>query len=241
MDVIEQHQRSPVPPLRGVRSGVPVALESLVMRLMSKVPADRPASTGVVRADLRRLRDALAAREPDRKPTALAMMPASEPPPPGPLDGGDTTSISISDARPLARTESVPALQVAETRPAPAVVVPVTERSPPVRTARPLRWIAGSAVLAVALGAAIALWPAPAPVEMPAPAPAPPLPTAVPEAPAAPTREALQARIEKLRAKRVTRSAAELLKLYGQELAAAKTDAQLREVEANLDDWEKQY
>lgn len=52
MGVLYQHLNAPVPPLRERRPDVPPGLEQLVMQLLAKNPADRPADATEVRARL---------------------------------------------------------------------------------------------------------------------------------------------------------------------------------------------
>lgn len=54
-----RHAKDPVPSPRTLNSGVPRALEGIVMRAMGKVPAERYASVAQMLQDLRTVRDAL--------------------------------------------------------------------------------------------------------------------------------------------------------------------------------------
>jgi tetratricopeptide (TPR) repeat protein len=54
--VISQHLHAPVVPPRARNPGIPAVLDALIVRLLSKVPQDRPASAGEVRETVERLR-----------------------------------------------------------------------------------------------------------------------------------------------------------------------------------------
>jgi DNA-binding SARP family transcriptional activator len=61
LNVISQHLHSPVEPPRTHRADLPPALDALIVRLLSKQPADRPGSADEVRAALESLRRPTAA------------------------------------------------------------------------------------------------------------------------------------------------------------------------------------
>jgi serine/threonine protein kinase len=67
------------PPVRSVRPEVPVELERLCMKCLSKEPCDRPASAQELAEELRRIRATLATGHPPVAPAGEAPAPAGEP------------------------------------------------------------------------------------------------------------------------------------------------------------------
>ncbi len=251
MEILEQHQRSPVPALRPLRADVPELLEQLVTRLMAKAPRDRPLNAHAVRAEVRRLREGIVAAAPDRSRTAVDMRPlGSELATPAALEPGETTALSDVSLAPAAKTAPAPALVVpaATTDSLPAFTLP--QAAPTVRQPRPASrsrtW--GFAAAGLALACAAIAWvatrPEPAPPPAPALAPPPDLVAAPPAEPppsAAPTREALEARVARMRSLSPNRAATALLEGYVKRLSRSPGADELRELELDLDAWDEKY
>jgi serine/threonine protein kinase len=235
IELLELHARAPIPGIRSERPDVPVSLEAWVKQLLAKVPSDRPVSAEAARASLRRLRDELHEKSPDRSRTALL----------------DPISASVAPAAVTTELSMAP-VPTTPMRPIPSATTVLkphaleVDSPTPYETAlRPSRLrqtvLLGSLAVAVATATFAGLWvftTPPAPAE---PAPKIEPPKLEPPRPAGPTAAQLEARIKALRGKARDRSVAMLLDDATDQLAHAKTEEDRRAVSAFLDDWEREF
>jgi serine/threonine-protein kinase len=198
MEVAMQQVQSPPPTLSSLVPDIAPELEELVLRLLAKKPAQRPASAEAVRRELkaiaRRVVDATVLAAPPQAPEAAAQDTARRDIHPSSVE---LAAVPVAARGPQS---GPPVLLAAEPRSAsraPTTEVLSMPRRPPVAL-----W-AGLGALVVLLGAGGAFWmtrsPAPAPVTpppvvaQPVPAPAPVVAPVVTPPPAPPVEATAQA------------------------------------------------
>lgn len=102
INVAYQHVHEGVPTLSSRLAGVPPALDALVARATARDPDERPADAGVLRDEIRQVREAIPAEVLDRVPAGAA----GPRPPTGP--GGHTVRLGATPNAPIAHTERLP-------------------------------------------------------------------------------------------------------------------------------------